>query len=55
MRRIGRLILELLRELSDENAYARYLATEGCAPSREAWRKFSDQRHRDKYMRAKCC
>ena len=55
MRRFGRLILELLRELSDENAYARYLASEGRAPSREAWRKFSDQRLRAKYMRAKCC
>lgn len=55
MKRIGRLILELLRELSDENAYARFLVSEGRAPSGEAWRQFSDQRLRAKYMRAKCC
>jgi hypothetical protein len=53
MRRIGRFILALLRELADENAYDRYLA--GRPPSREEWRKFTDERHRTKYMRAKCC
>ena len=53
IRRIGRLILSLLRELADENAYTRHLA--GRPPSREEWRKFSDERHRSKYMRAKCC
>jgi hypothetical protein len=53
MRRIGRLILALLRELADENAYERYLA--GRPPSGEEWRKFTDERHRAKYMRAKCC
>jgi hypothetical protein len=55
MRRIGRLILALLRELSDENAYRRYLAMEGRSHSGAEWRKFSEQRFRAKYMRAKCC
>jgi hypothetical protein len=55
MKKIGRLILSLLRELADENAYERYLAKEGRAHSREEWRKFFDQRLRAKYMRAKCC
>jgi len=55
MRRIGRFILALLRELSDENAYRRYLAMEGRAHSGAEWRKFSEQRFRAKYMRAKCC
>lgn len=55
MRRFGRLILALLRELADENAYERYLAKEGRPHSRDEWRKFSDQRLRAKYMRAKCC
>src|SRR2546421_7555358 len=55
MRRIGRLILALLRELSDENAYRRYLAMEGRTHSGAEWRKFSEQRFRAKYMRAKCC
>ena len=55
MRRIGRFILALLRELSDENAYRRYLTMEGRAHSGAEWRKFSEQRFRAKYMRAKCC
>src|SRR5262249_59506914 len=55
MRRIGRLILALLRELSDENAYRRYLATEGRTHSGAEWRKFSEQRFRAKYIRAKRC
>jgi hypothetical protein len=55
MKRIGRLILSLLRELADQNAYQRYLALHGRAHSGEEWRKFSDQRLRAKYMRSKCC
>jgi hypothetical protein len=55
MRRIGRLILALLRELADESAYARHLAQRGRTPSGEEWRKFSDERMRAKYLRAKCC
>jgi hypothetical protein len=53
IRRIGQLFMALLRELADENAYHRHLA--GRPPSAEEWRKFSDERHRAKYMRAKCC
>jgi hypothetical protein len=53
MKRIGRLILSLLRELADENAYKRYL--NGRPPSGQEWRRFSDRRHRAKYARAKCC
>ena len=55
MKRLGRLILALLRELADETAYERYLADHGRPHSREEWRKFSDQRHQSKYARAKCC
>ena len=55
MKRFGRLILALLRELSDENAYRRYLAMEGRTHSSAEWRKFSELRFRAKYMRAKCC
>jgi hypothetical protein len=55
MRRVGRLILSLLRELADENAYQRHLAASGQTHSGEEWRKFCDQRLRAKYMRAKCC
>jgi len=55
MRRAFGLLLALLRELADENAYRRHLDAHGRAPSREEWRRFSDERLRAKYARAKCC
>ena len=55
MKRLGRLILSLLRELADENAYQRYLARGGRTHSGETWREFCDQRLHAKYMRSKCC
>jgi hypothetical protein len=55
LRTFGRLVLELLRELADENAYARHLAHHGEQPSPDAWRRFSEERLRAKYSRAKCC
>lgn len=55
LREAGRLVLGLLRELGDENAYARYLESRGEAHSAAAWRAFSDERLRAKYKRAKCC
>lgn len=55
MRRIGRLILALLRELADENAYQRHLEAHGQSHSGEEWRRFSEERLRAKYARAKCC
>jgi hypothetical protein len=55
LRRFGRLWLALLRELADENAYRRHLATEGRVHSGAEWRRFSEERLRAKYSRAKCC
>ena len=55
MRRIGRFVMALLRELSDESAYQRHLAAHGLAHSAEEWRRFSEERMRAKYARAKCC
>jgi hypothetical protein len=55
MRRFWRLLVGLLRELSDENAYQRHLAAHGCAASPAEWRRFTDERLRAKYARAKCC
>ena len=49
------LIMTLLRELADENAYRRHLTVHGLVHSSEEWRKFADERFRAKYMRAKCC
>jgi len=55
MRRFGRLLLAILRELADENAYHRHLAAHGRTHSGPEWRRFSEERLRAKYARAKCC
>lgn len=55
MRSVCKLVLELLRELADQNAYARHLAAHGVEHSPDEWRKFFDDRARSKYERAKCC
>ena len=55
MRRLGRLLLALLRELADENAYRRHLDAHGRTHSGPEWRRFSEERLRAKYARAKCC
>jgi len=55
LRKFGGLILALLRELADENAYRRHLAVHGRPHSGDEWRKFSEERLRAKYLRARCC
>lgn len=54
-RRLFELVADLLRELSDENAYRRFLVLRSAQPSREEWRLFTEQRHAARYRRAKCC
>ncbi len=54
-RNLARLIIDLLRELADEAPYKRYLAARGRCHSAEEWRRFSEQRMRARYCRAKCC
>jgi hypothetical protein len=55
MRRLLAIVLGILREIADENAYARHLAAHGRTHSGEEWRRFSEERLRAKYARAKCC
>jgi hypothetical protein len=55
LRRAGRFVLALMRELADENAYARYLAAHGRTHSGEEWRRFSDERLVALSTRPKCC
>lgn len=55
LRRLGRLVLATLREIGDENAYSRHLAAHGRQHSAGEWRRFSEERMRAKYARAKCC
>jgi len=55
MRKFAQLVLSLLRELADENAYERHLVMHGRPHSGEEWRRFSEERLQAKYARAKCC
>ncbi len=55
VRKFLRLVMGLLRELADENAYRRHLAAHGVAHSGEEWRRFSEERLRSRFTRPKCC
>lgn len=55
IRAFWQIVMGLLRELSDESAYERHLAWHGRTHSAAEWRRFSEQRLRAKYERAKCC
>jgi len=55
LQQFGRIILGILREIADENAYARHLAHHGVTHSPAEWRGFSEHRLEAKYARAKCC
>ena len=52
---LKRVELRILRELADENAYARHLAHHGATHSAAEWRRFSEHRLASKYARARCC
>ena len=53
--RFWRIIVGILKEISDESAYERHLLAHDRTHSPEEWRRFSDQWMRQKYQRAKCC
>ena len=55
MRALLRGLRDLLRQIADENAYQRYLQTQGRSHSGEEWRRFCDQHFARKYARSKCC
>lgn len=55
LRIILNAMLGLLREISDQNAYARHLKAHHVAASGTEWRRFSDERFKAKYQNAKCC
>ncbi|HEY3440963.1 MAG TPA: hypothetical protein VGK29_09435 [Paludibaculum sp.] len=55
MRAFWRIFVGILHELSDETAYRRHLAAHGVAASGAEWRRFSEERLRQKYQRARCC
>ena len=55
MRSFLHVLMGILREIGDENAYERHLRAHGRAHSGEEWRRFSEERLQAKYQRAKCC
>ncbi len=55
MRAFFRILIGILKEIGDENAYARHLAHHGRQHSGEEWRRFCEERLRAKYQRARCC
>ena len=55
MKIFWRIIVGLMKELSDQNPYQRYLSAHDRTHSSKEWRRFSDDRLRRKYSRAKCC
>jgi len=55
LQQVFRLLVSLIREISDESAYERYLRNSGQQHSRETWRRFIDKRHSRKFKNAKCC
>jgi hypothetical protein len=55
LRKFAKAVANLAKELTDENAYERYLAVSGRRKCGEEWRRFSDARLRRKYQNGKCC
>jgi hypothetical protein len=55
LKALGRIVLGILRELSDQGAYRRHLSAHGRKHSPEEWRHFSEHRFHDRYSRPKCC
>jgi len=55
LKRVGKILIGILRELSDESAYKRHLTAHGRRHSAEEWRRFSEERLRAKFTRPRCC
>ncbi|MFB3828332.1 MAG: hypothetical protein ACE15B_16305 [Bryobacteraceae bacterium] len=55
MTRLLRILIGILRELADENAYQRHLAAHGREHSGQEWRRFSEERLNARFTRPKCC
>jgi len=53
--RLRVIVTEILRGLSGEDAYARYLAHRGIAHSASEWRHYCDHHLHARYQRGKCC
>jgi hypothetical protein len=54
-RRFLHIVVGILREIGDENAYSRHLLSHRRQHSGREWRTFCEERLRAKYQRPKCC
>jgi hypothetical protein len=48
-------MMETLREIFDENAYARFLARQGTRPSRKSYADFLRENEATRARRPRCC
>jgi hypothetical protein len=55
LRRVGAIILGILREIADQNAYARHLKHCGVQHSPSEWKRFTEHRFKMKYSQGRCC
>jgi hypothetical protein len=55
LRTLARILIGILKEISDESAYERHLRAHGRPHSGDEWRRFSEERLRAKYVRPRCC
>jgi len=53
--RVLQLIMATLREIFDENAYARFLVRHSLQPSRAAYNEFLRENSRARERRPRCC
>ena len=54
-RNIGQVLLQTLREIFDENAYARFLRNHGLVNSREAYALYLRETNTTRERRPRCC
>ena len=54
-RRLWQVVVGIVREISDQSSYERYLQAHARVHSPAEWRRFSDEKARLKFQRPKCC
>ena len=55
VRQLWRIVNEILKEISDQNAYERHLKAHRVEHSPEEWRRFSDHHLGHRFKTPKCC
>jgi hypothetical protein len=55
LRHVAGIVLGILREIADQNAYARHLKHCGAVHSPSEWKRFTEHRFKMKYSQGRCC